>query len=161
MAKQIYIDENGNEVLVSGTITNAGNLPLGSDFSDPTSTAGAIKANTDNIGDLTSLTTTNKSSAVGAINEVNAKFKTEKVTFSKAVASGNNAFSVAPAHKPSGYVIVAATVDTSDTGIAGATNRFTVALFSNAEAWVYITANSARTINGSVLFVYAKSFDFT
>ena len=44
MAKQIYIDENGNEVLVSGTITNAGNLPLGSDFSDPTSTAGAIKA---------------------------------------------------------------------------------------------------------------------
>ena len=44
MAKQIYIDENGNEVLVSGTITNAGNLPLGSDFSDPTSTAGAIAA---------------------------------------------------------------------------------------------------------------------
>ena len=43
MAKQIYIDENGNEVLVSGTITNAANLPLGSDFSDPTSTAYAIK----------------------------------------------------------------------------------------------------------------------
>ena len=42
MSKQIYIDSNGNEVLVSGTITNAGNLPLGSDFSDPTSTAGAI-----------------------------------------------------------------------------------------------------------------------
>ena len=65
MAKQIYIDENGNEVLVSGTITNAGNLPLGSDFSDPTSTAGAI-------GDLTTLTTTDKSSFVGAVNEVNA-----------------------------------------------------------------------------------------
>lgn len=44
MAKQIYIDENGNEVLVSGTITNAGNLPLGTDFSDPNSTAGAVKA---------------------------------------------------------------------------------------------------------------------
>jgi hypothetical protein len=42
MAKQIYIDENGNEVLVSGTITDAGNLPLGTDFTDPTSTAGAI-----------------------------------------------------------------------------------------------------------------------
>jgi len=42
MAKQIYIDENGNEVLVSGTITDAGNLPLGSDFTDPTSTAYAI-----------------------------------------------------------------------------------------------------------------------
>ena len=47
MAKQIYIDENGNEVLVSGTITNAGNLPLGSDFSDPTSTAGAIASKQD------------------------------------------------------------------------------------------------------------------
>ena len=51
MAKQIYIDENGNEVLVSGTIATAGNLPLGSDFSDPTSTAGAIalKANSSDI----------------------------------------------------------------------------------------------------------------
>ena len=45
MAKQIFIDKNGNEVLVSGTITNAGNLPLGSDFSDPNSTAGAIADN--------------------------------------------------------------------------------------------------------------------
>ena len=27
MAKQIYIDSNGNEVLVSGTITNDNNLP--------------------------------------------------------------------------------------------------------------------------------------
>ena len=53
MSKQIYIDENGNEVLVSGTITNAGNLPLGSDFSDPTSTAGAIA----NIGKGTYSTT--------------------------------------------------------------------------------------------------------
>jgi len=44
MAKQIYIDSNGNEVLVSGTITDAGNLPLGTDFTDPTSTAYAVKA---------------------------------------------------------------------------------------------------------------------
>lgn len=43
MSKHIYIDSNGNEVLVSGTITNAGNLPLGSDFSDPNSTAYAVK----------------------------------------------------------------------------------------------------------------------
>ena len=70
MAKQIYIDENGNEVPVSGTIATAGNLPLGSDFSDPTSTAGAI-------GDLTTLTTTDKSSAVGAINEVDADLATK------------------------------------------------------------------------------------
>lgn len=57
MAKQIYIDSNGNEVLVSGTITNAGNLPLGSDFSDPTSTAGAIKAKI-NPPDLSNITRT-------------------------------------------------------------------------------------------------------
>ena len=50
MSKQIYIDSNGNEVLVSGTIATAGNLPLGSDFSDPTSTAGAIKDLQDKFG---------------------------------------------------------------------------------------------------------------
>ena len=79
MAKQIYIDENGNEVPVSGTIATAGNLPLGYDFSDPNSTAGAL-------GDLTTLTTTDKSSAVGAINEVNGK--TLK-TLVKSVPFGN------------------------------------------------------------------------
>ena len=81
MAKQIYIDENGNEVLVSGTITNAGNLPLGSDFSDPNSTAGAI-------GDLTTLTTTDKSSAVGAINELNAN-KQDKLLIQSGEKSGS------------------------------------------------------------------------
>ena len=41
MSKQIYIDSNGNEVLVSGTIATAGNLPLGT--TTPTgSTAEAI-----------------------------------------------------------------------------------------------------------------------
>lgn len=50
MAKQIYIDENGNEILVSGTIINAGNLPLGSDFSDPTSTAYAINGINSRLG---------------------------------------------------------------------------------------------------------------
>ena len=62
----------------------AGNIPLGTDFSDPTSTAGAL-------GDLTTLTTTDKSSAVGAINEVNANKPTNTTAspYLKAVFSNN------------------------------------------------------------------------
>ena len=42
MAKQIYIDENGNEVLVSGTITNDNNLPHYTGTPTAGSTAEAI-----------------------------------------------------------------------------------------------------------------------
>ena len=42
MAKQIYIDSNGNEVLVSGTITNDNNLPHFSGTPTQGSTAEAI-----------------------------------------------------------------------------------------------------------------------
>jgi len=83
MAKQIYIDENGNEVLVSGTITDAGNLPLGTDFTDPTSTAGAL-------GDLTTLTTTNKSSLVGAVNEVDADISNRQAYTYRVTNVGSN-----------------------------------------------------------------------
>ena len=80
MAKQIYIDENGNEVLVSGTITNAGNLPLGTDFSDPTSTAGAIKDLQDNKQDKM-LILSGEVSGTGGI--MAAGVVTYNVTFSK------------------------------------------------------------------------------
>lgn len=63
MSKQIYIDSNGNEVLVSGTITNDNNLPHYTGTPTAGSTAEAI-------GDLSQLTTTDKSSLVGAVNEV-------------------------------------------------------------------------------------------
>ena len=43
MAKQIYIDENGNEVLVSGTITNDNNLPHFSGTPTAGTTAEAIE----------------------------------------------------------------------------------------------------------------------
>ena len=42
MAKQIYIDSNGNEVLVSGTIINDNNLPHYTGTPTPNSTAEAI-----------------------------------------------------------------------------------------------------------------------
>ena len=42
MAKQIYIDSNGNEVLVSGTITNDNNLPHFSGTPTAGTTAEAI-----------------------------------------------------------------------------------------------------------------------
>ena len=62
MAKQIYIDENGNEVLVSGTVNTADMMPMSGGDSTKVSEA---------IGDLSTLTTTDKSSIVGAVNEVN------------------------------------------------------------------------------------------
>lgn len=43
MSKQIYIDSNGNEVLVSGTITNDNNLPHFTGTPTAGSTAEAIK----------------------------------------------------------------------------------------------------------------------
>ena len=65
MSKQIYIDSNGNEVLVSGTIINDNNLPHYTGTPTQGSTAEAI-------GDLSTLTTTDKSSIVGAVNELDS-----------------------------------------------------------------------------------------
>ena len=50
MSKQIYIDSNGNEVLVSGTITNDNNLPHFSGTPTQGSTAEAIASKV-NIAD--------------------------------------------------------------------------------------------------------------
>ena len=61
MAKQYYIDENGNAIPVSGTITTAQMLPLTSSPTSPT-TADAIAS----IGtELTASWTANSSSAYG------------------------------------------------------------------------------------------------
>ena len=49
MAKQIYIDSNGNEVMVSGTITNDNNLPHYSGTPTAGSTAEAIASKQDKI----------------------------------------------------------------------------------------------------------------
>lgn len=62
MSKQIYIDSNGNEIQVSGTVNTADMMPMSGNDSTKVSEA---------IGSLSSLTTTDKSSLVGAVNEVN------------------------------------------------------------------------------------------
>ena len=61
MSKQIYIDSNGNEIQVSGTVNTADMMPMSASDSRKVSEA---------IGDLSDLTTTVKSSLVGAVNEV-------------------------------------------------------------------------------------------
>lgn len=68
MSKQVYIDSNGNEVQVSGTVNTADMMPMSGNDSTKVSEA---------IGDLSQLTTTDKSSLVGAVNEVNSN-KAEK-----------------------------------------------------------------------------------
>ena len=72
MSKQVYIDENGNEVLVSGTVNTADMMPMSGGDSTKVSEA---------IGDLTTLTTSDKSSIVGAVNEVNGKTAITKRTY--------------------------------------------------------------------------------
>ena len=61
MSKQIYIDSNGNEVQVSGTVNTADMMPMSGNDSTKVSEA---------IGDLSDLTTSVTSSLVGAVNEV-------------------------------------------------------------------------------------------
>lgn len=61
MSKQIYIDSNGNEVQVSGTVNTADMMPMSGNDSTKVSEA---------IGDLSTLTTSVTSSLVGAVNEV-------------------------------------------------------------------------------------------
>ena len=53
MAKQIYIDSNGNEVLVSGTITNDNNLPHYSGTPTAGTTAYEIASKQDKIKNKT------------------------------------------------------------------------------------------------------------
>ena len=78
MARQIYIDSNGNEVEISGTINYANMLPRS--VSDNTDVNTAISDNADNIGNLSTLTTSDKSSLVGAVNEVVTGLDTD-ITF--------------------------------------------------------------------------------
>ena len=61
MSKQIYIDSNGNEIQVSGTVNTADMMPMSGNDSTKVSEA---------IGDLSQLTTSVTSSLVGAVNEV-------------------------------------------------------------------------------------------
>ena len=78
MSKQVYIDENGNEVLVSGTVNTADMMPMSG--GDSTTVAEAI-------GDLSTLTTTDKSSIVGAVNEVDKELN-ETITRENIVICG-------------------------------------------------------------------------
>ena len=78
MAKEIYIDNNGNEIPISGTINSADILPL---------TAGSSTMTSQAIGDLSQLTTSDKSSLVGAVNEVNGKTTMSTGTLTSATSA--------------------------------------------------------------------------
>ena len=64
MAKEIYIDNLGNEIPVCGVPLSATDLPI---------QAGSSTSTEEAIGDLSDLTTSVKSSLVGAVNEVDTK----------------------------------------------------------------------------------------
>ena len=78
MAQQKYIDENGNEIPISGTVTSADMLPI---------EAGSSKMTSEAIGDLSDLTTSVNSSLVGAVNEV-VRDKQDKLLIQQGEVSG-------------------------------------------------------------------------
>lgn len=80
MSKQIYIDSNGNEVQVSGTVNTADMMPMSGNDSTKVSEA---------IGDLSQLTTTDKSSLVGAVNEVNTGLTNATTKTSGTITAGS------------------------------------------------------------------------
>jgi len=61
MAQEFYIDENGNKIPISGTVTSADMLPMSASDSTKVSEA---------IGTLSSLKTTHKNSLVNAVNDL-------------------------------------------------------------------------------------------
>ena len=71
MAKQIYIDENGNENLVSGTINNATLLP----YDNNTSTKEKIdeKADSSMFGDITGVTITCPRCPIASVTNLKVK----------------------------------------------------------------------------------------
>lgn len=80
MAQEFYIDENGNKIPISGTVTSADMLPLD---------AGSSKMTSEAIGDLSSLTTTNQDSLVDAVNEVDGKITTATTKTSGTISAGS------------------------------------------------------------------------
>lgn len=78
MAQEFYIDENGNMIPISGTVTSADMLPMSASDDSKVSEA---------IGDRSTLTTTDKSSIVGAVNEVNGKIGVKTITVSGSIGS--------------------------------------------------------------------------
>ena len=111
MSKQIYIDSNGNEVLVSGTITNDNNLPHYTGTPTAGTTAEAIGAVASDVTDLETVTDISSSFTKGQ--SVTGTFYckafynkgTKRVSVSLAidVTSGNVSTSQAFAYIASAY----------------------------------------------------------
>ena len=146
MAKQIFIDKNGNEVLVSGTIINDNNLP----HYTGTPTAGTTA---EAIGDLTTLTTTDKSSLVGAVNEVNGNKPTNTVgsPFLKVKTTENITKSI----NANGY----ASILGSDINLAeaGYTPIGIVSMYNTQSAGCFFGSFDCSVVSGGSTFAIVKN----
>ncbi len=96
MSKQVYIDSNGNEVQVSGTVNSADMLPI---------EAGSSKMTSEAIGDLSQLTTSVNSSLVGAVNEVNNDLVFKQVAVNAPMANLASGASIALTANDFNYTI--------------------------------------------------------
>lgn len=148
MSKQIYIDSNGNEVQISGTVNTADMMPMSGNDSTKVSEA---------IGDLSTLTTSVTSSLVGAVNEVNLPlFKITQFTKTYSIsANGKVNFDRSFITIPTGYSIGGI--------IEVSTGQGSCALVSvrptNTSQWAFEIVNTSssaysnQTFTISILFV--------
>ena len=153
MAKEFYVDKNGNEVLISGTVNTADMMPMSASDSRKVSEA---------IGDLSQLTTTDKSSLVGAVNEVDGKFSSllKVVNCTTTYSIGANASvnvddSFITSQTPSGYTFVGVVgFSTNDVNVVPISLRpFNSGVYSIQLYNMRNTALSNKTLLCQCLFI--------
>ena len=135
MSKQIYIDSNGNEIQVSGTVNTADMMPMSGNDSTKVSEA---------IGDLSQLTTTVTSSLVGAVNAVNGKASTTDFTFTP--DSSVNTTSVIASQNDKMCVL---TMEVNFTGNANAWKE--IGVVNKVPKVAHCTAACVNSSNGTYL----------
>ena len=153
MSKQVYIDSNGNEVQVSGTINSADMLPMSASDSTKVKTA---------IGSLSQLTTSVTSSLVGAVNEVNRQLGNRLVGGWTADSStGNTQILTDDIDVTAGtYLIIMSYPDTSANFVGCLYNRTTSGVYDNCfisgGSWTSKAIVTAFSANGKLCIASAQ-----
>lgn len=115
MAKQIYIDENGNENLVSGTINNASLLPISS--SDTTNTKSYI----DSVkSDVKELKTLSQSFTIAANSSITIQANSSRI-MCLLFGVSDSQYVASIAYLIGGYVTASRCVVTNLSGLTGVT----------------------------------------
>lgn len=115
MAKQIYIDENGNENLVSGTINNASLLPIAANV--PTDTKSYVDEGLDKTKELKSLS---QSFTIAANSSITIEANSSRI-MCLLFGVSDSQYVASVAYLIGGYVTASRCVVTNLSGLTGVT----------------------------------------